>query len=99
MFLRLRTTGDTGLLGPPIERFHESLPRIVRELIDQTFSYAVKGSPATVRRRLEEIVAETRADELMIAGQIFDHAARLRSFEIAAAICSEMSASAFGKEA
>jgi luciferase family oxidoreductase group 1 len=99
MFLRLRTTGDTGLLGPPIERFHESLPRIVREMIDQTFSYAVKGSPATVRRRLEEIVAETRADELMIAGQIFDHAARLRSFEIAAAICSEMSASAFGKEA
>jgi luciferase family oxidoreductase group 1 len=98
MFLRLRTTGDTGLLGPPIEGFHESLPPIVQEMIDQTFSYAVKGSAATVRRRLEEIVAETRADELMIAGQIFDHGARLRSFEIAAAICSEMNATALEKE-
>ena len=92
MFLRLRTTGDTGLLGPPVEHFHESLPPPVQAMIDQAFSYAVKGSPETVRQRLEEILAETSADELMIAGQIFDHTARLRSFEIAAAICGELDA-------
>ena len=90
MFLRLRTTGDTGLLGPPIDGFEQSLPPIAKAMIEQVFMYAVKGSPRTVRRRLEEIIAETGADELMIAGQIFDHAARLRSFEIAAAVRDEI---------
>ncbi len=92
MFLRLRTTGDTGLLGPPIEESEARLPAAARALLDQTFSYAVRGSPATVRRRLAEIIAETRADELMITGQIYDHAARLRSFEIAAAARDEIGA-------
>ncbi len=96
MFLRLRTTGDTGLLGPPIERFHESLPEAIQAFIDQAFRYAVKGSPATVRRRLHEIIAETGADEIMFAAQIFDHAARLRSLEIAAAVCTEMIAASAG---
>jgi len=90
LFLRLRTTGDTGFLSPPIEHFHETLTPPVQAFIDQTFTYAVKGSPLTVRRRLEQILEETGADELMISGQIFDHAARLRSFEIAAAVCVEM---------
>jgi luciferase family oxidoreductase group 1 len=90
MFLRLRTTGDTGLLGPPIENFHHTLPPPIQAFIDQTFVYVVKGSPPAVRRRLEQILEETGADELMISGQIFDHTARLRSFEIAAAVCAEM---------
>jgi alkanesulfonate monooxygenase SsuD/methylene tetrahydromethanopterin reductase-like flavin-dependent oxidoreductase (luciferase family) len=59
-------------------------------MIDQSFAYAVKGSPTTVRRRLEEIIAETGPDELMITGQIYDHAARLRSFEIAAEVRGEI---------
>ena len=92
MFLRLRTTGDTGLLGPPIDGLHESLPPAAKAMIDQTFTISAKGSPATVRRRLEEIIAETRADEIMITGSIYDHAARLRSFEIAAAVRDEIRA-------
>jgi hypothetical protein len=37
-----------------------------------------------VRADLHKFVKQTGADELMITSQIFDHAARLRSFEIAA---------------
>jgi luciferase family oxidoreductase group 1 len=92
MFLRLRMTGDPGLLGPPIEDFEESLPPAAKAMIDQSFAYSAKGSPATVRRRLEEIIAETGADELILTGQIYDHAARLRSFEIAAAVRDEINA-------
>jgi alkanesulfonate monooxygenase SsuD/methylene tetrahydromethanopterin reductase-like flavin-dependent oxidoreductase (luciferase family) len=44
------------------------------------------GSPETVRRDLEGLAEETDADELILTGQIFDHAARLRSFEIAAEV-------------
>jgi alkanesulfonate monooxygenase SsuD/methylene tetrahydromethanopterin reductase-like flavin-dependent oxidoreductase (luciferase family) len=44
------------------------------------------GSPETVRRWLTQFAAETGTDELILAGQIYDHAARLRSFEIAAGV-------------
>ena len=49
-------------------------------------SCSVVGSPETVRRGLEAFVARTGADELMLASQIYDHAARLRSYELAAGI-------------
>jgi len=48
--------------------------------------YAFAGSPATVRRGVEEFVEETGVDELMVVSAIFDHAARLRSYELLAEI-------------
>jgi alkanesulfonate monooxygenase SsuD/methylene tetrahydromethanopterin reductase-like flavin-dependent oxidoreductase (luciferase family) len=45
----------------------------------------VVGSQATVVAGLKAFAERTQADELMITGSIFDHGARLRSFEIAAA--------------
>ena len=48
-------------------------------------SYAV-GSPDTVRREMNAFIDRTGADELMIAGQIFEHTARLRSYEITAEV-------------
>ena len=44
------------------------------------------GGPDTVRRAMHAFVARTGADELMISGMIYDHAARLRSYEIAAQV-------------
>ncbi|MDP1901051.1 MAG: LLM class flavin-dependent oxidoreductase [Rubrivivax sp.] len=44
------------------------------------------GSPESVRRQLDAIVARTQADELIVAGAIHDHAARLRSYELLAAL-------------
>jgi luciferase family oxidoreductase group 1 len=46
--------------------------------------YSVVGAPATLRQQLEGVIAETRADEIIATAQIFDHAARLRSFELTA---------------
>jgi alkanesulfonate monooxygenase SsuD/methylene tetrahydromethanopterin reductase-like flavin-dependent oxidoreductase (luciferase family) len=42
------------------------------------------GSPEVVQAALHAFIARTGADELMIASQIFDHDARLRSYEITA---------------
>ena len=50
------------------------------------------GSPETVRHALSVIAEATRADELIIAGQIYDHRARLRSFEIAAGVRDTLAA-------
>lgn len=44
------------------------------------------GPPATIRPQVGEFVARTRADELIIVSHIYDHGARLRSYEIAAAL-------------
>lgn len=46
---------------------------------------AIIGAPATVEARLADFIARTGADEIMVTSSIFDHAARLRSFEIVAA--------------
>ena len=53
---------------------------------DEALSCSAVGDPAAVRAGLEHIRAETGADELILAGQIFDHQARLRSYEIAAEV-------------
>jgi alkanesulfonate monooxygenase SsuD/methylene tetrahydromethanopterin reductase-like flavin-dependent oxidoreductase (luciferase family) len=44
----------------------------------------VIGDPAQVRAGLASVIEQTQADELIVTAQIFDHAARLRSFEITA---------------
>ena len=53
-------------------------------MLADMLAYTVVGTRDQVRLGLERIVAHTGADELMIASQIFDHAARLSSYEIAA---------------
>ena len=53
-----------------------------RILADFTAAAAV-GSPDTVRHGMADFIERTGANELMLVAQIFDHSARLRSFEIA----------------
>jgi len=51
--------------------------------VDHTLRYAIVGDPDTVREKLADFIALTGVDELMITASIYDHRARLRSFEIA----------------
>ena len=83
-FVNLRR-GHPGKLPPPDPGVIERLLPGDRRLIDEMLSCSVVGSPATVQRGLEAFVARTGADELMVASQIYDHDARLRSYELAAA--------------
>jgi hypothetical protein len=52
------------------------------------------GGPASVRRRLEEVQARFRPDEIILAGMIFDLEARLESLRIVAAAAGEVRAAA-----
>jgi luciferase family oxidoreductase group 1 len=81
-FVALRR-GRPGPLPPPVEGFESRLVPEERAMLEATLSCSFIGSPETVRRGMEDFIARTGADELMITSQIFDHAARLRSFEIA----------------
>ncbi len=82
--LRLRR-GEPGLLPPPVAGFEEGLSPAERQVLDQVQSCSVVGSPDTIRPQIEEFVERTGADEVIIAAHIFDHDARVRSFEITAA--------------
>jgi alkanesulfonate monooxygenase SsuD/methylene tetrahydromethanopterin reductase-like flavin-dependent oxidoreductase (luciferase family) len=55
-------------------------------VLDEVLSCAAIGSPDTVQRSLHAFIEKTGADELMITSMIFDHAARLRSYEITAGL-------------
>ena len=82
-FVNLRS-GRPSQLPPPVEGYTERLGPQERAILDQVLSCASIGTPETVRADLRKFVEQTGADELMITSQIFDHAARLRSYEIAA---------------
>ena len=81
-FVNLRR-GHPGKLPPPDDGFLDRLTPSDMRIIDETLSFSAVGSPETVRRGLEAIAARTGADELMLTSQIYDHDARLRSFELA----------------
>ena len=83
-FVNLRR-GSPGPLPPPDERLEERLAPGDRLLVDQMLSCTVVGTPETVRHGLAAFAERTGADELMLTSQIFDHRARLRSYEIVAA--------------
>lgn len=82
-FVNLRT-GRPSKLPPPVRDYEERLPEPVRDVLAQVLECSAIGGPDTVRRSLRAFAERTGADELMISGMIYDHAARLRSYEIAA---------------
>jgi luciferase family oxidoreductase group 1 len=84
-FVNLRR-GTAGPLPPPRMRFLDEVTPQERWEIEQTLAVSIVGSPPTVQAALEAFIARTQADELMFVAQIFDHRARLRSYEMAAAI-------------
>jgi luciferase family oxidoreductase group 1 len=80
-FVNLRR-GMPGRLPPPSAGFEQTLAPAERAMIEQALSSTAVGSPGTVRLQIDAFLARTNADELMITSQIFDHAARLKSFHI-----------------
>jgi len=84
-FVNLRS-GHPKRLQPPVPGYLDSIAPQFRDMLDDVLSCAAIGSPDTVRRALTAFIGQTGADELMITSQIYDHAARLRSYQITAAL-------------
>lgn len=82
-FANLRT-GQPGPLPRPVDDIDAVLEPMIKASVSQALSISATGSPATVERELERLVARYRPDEMILTGQIHDHAARKRSFGIAA---------------
>jgi luciferase family oxidoreductase group 1 len=78
--------GMPAALPPPVDTMDGRWSVMEKEGLQHALSRAIVGSPDTVRKALTAFIAETGADEIMMTSQIYDHAARLRSFEIVAEI-------------
>ncbi len=87
-FVNLRS-GRPGRLPPPVRDYAKNVAPAERALLDSVLTCSAIGSPRIVRDSLNAFIERTGADELMIAAQIFDHGARLRSFEITSGLFSK----------
>ncbi|CAN7687485.1 LLM class flavin-dependent oxidoreductase [Variovorax sp. LjRoot130] len=82
-FVNLRS-GRPGRLPPPVENYRQRVGPAENALLDSVLSCSAVGSRETVRAGMQAFIDRTGADELMITSQVFDHEARLRSYEILA---------------
>jgi luciferase family oxidoreductase group 1 len=91
-FINLRS-GRPSRLQPPIKDYINKIGPSEKSMLEQTLSCAAVGSAKSVRTSLENFIDRTGANELMITSQIYDHAARVRSYEIAAQVRTAMAVS------
>ena len=89
-FARLRQ-GRPGPLPGPVEDIDAAIGPDARAAVDHALRVGATGSPATVRAQLAALIERHRPDELILTAQIHDHAARLRSLEIAAEALADLS--------
>ena len=84
-FVALRT-GNPGKLPPPVEGYRESLPPQAQSMLEQIMQGSAVGAHDGVKQAVDRFIDRTDADELIIAGSIFDQVAREKSYAIAADI-------------
>ncbi len=88
-FVNLRR-GAPGMLPPPIADFESTLSDAEQGMLNEMSRCAAVGTPDMVEDQIKEFLSETGADELMVVCSIFDHGARLRSYEITAEVAQRV---------
>ena len=91
--MRLRS-GMPGKLPPPVDDIEPLLDPASRAMLDHALAEAVVGSPDTVRQGVSEFVSRTGVDEIIVTAQIYNHAARVKSYELLARVREELTAAA-----
>ena len=90
-FINLRR-GTPGQLQPPVDHLEAADHELAA--VAHSLACTVIGDRDAVRAGLQSVIEQTGADELILTAHIYDHAARLRSFEIGAQVRDELAAAA-----
>ncbi|MHB1056412.1 MAG: LLM class flavin-dependent oxidoreductase [Rhodanobacter sp.] len=90
-FINLRR-GRPGLIPPPVDDIESYWTPPEKLMVERALACAVVGDAATVKDGIAAFIARHRPDELMVTANVFEHAARRRSFDIAAAVRGQLSA-------
>lgn len=78
--------GRTGKLQPPVDDIDEYWTAEEKSVVGRQLAFTVIGDRETVKEKLLRIADLTKADEMIVGAQIYDHQARLRSYEILAEV-------------
>jgi luciferase family oxidoreductase group 1 len=78
--------GTRGQLPPPLDDIDAYWSEVEAEGVSRMLACSIVGSPETMQAGLKRFLAQTGADELIVAAAIYDHAARLRSYETLAEV-------------
>lgn len=73
---------NPGPLKPPVDSMDGLWNVYEKAALEDKLGSSITGSPETVKARLQQFLDETNADEIMVNAQIYDHNARLYSYEI-----------------
>lgn len=84
--------GRPGKIKPPVDSMEGIWSEAEKALVQSRGGGSIIGNARTVKTKLDKFLAETNADELMINAMMYDHQARLRSYEIVADVWNEKSA-------
>ncbi|MVN22887.1 LLM class flavin-dependent oxidoreductase [Mucilaginibacter arboris] len=79
-------SGRRKLLQPPVENMDEHWTIYEKEAVNQMLGYAFIGGPEKIRTKMEDFIAKTQIDEVMATSHIFDHQARLHSYQLFAEV-------------
>jgi luciferase family oxidoreductase group 1 len=71
-----------GRLQPPIDEIDTYWSPMEKAQASQMLSCAFVGAPDTVHTGLSDFIDQTQADEIIVASAVYDHAARLKSYEL-----------------
>lgn len=82
--------GTRGLGKPPIDDIETYWSGVEKMQASRMLARSIIGSPATIRDGIAALIEETAADELIIVSDVYDHALRLRSFEMIASAMSQL---------
>ena len=74
-------------LQPPVNDIDSVWSKPEKHAVDQRLKYSFVGGPATVKKSLESFLKQTQVEEIMADSHIYDHVARLRSYEILPSLC------------
>lgn len=88
-FVRLRR-GTPGLIPPPIDDIEAFWNPVEKIGASRALACAVVGDAAVVEEGIRDFIARHRPDELLVTANVFDHGARLRSFEMVAAAAERL---------
>ncbi len=79
-------TGKRRLLQPPVANMDEIWDPMEEQAVNQMLAVAFIGGPETLTAQMRSFLAQTQIDEVMVTSHIYDHEARLRSYELFAEV-------------
>jgi luciferase family oxidoreductase group 1 len=83
-------TGRRQLLPPPVATMEHIWSAHEKATVNHMLAYSFIGGPATIKNKMKSFLAETGVDEIMATSHIFDHNARIHSYQLFADVMKEI---------